>query len=87
MDHDGSGPERENLRGPPGEERRGYKKRCRLVFYPRALIKAMVECVRPGVEKTICAPACGTGGFFLVSYDFIVHHNKLNKKQKKFLKN
>ncbi|MBN2531783.1 MAG: SAM-dependent DNA methyltransferase [Spirochaetales bacterium] len=56
-------------------------------FTPRALIKAMVECVRPEPMHTICDPACGTGGFFLASYDFIVNNNKLNKEQKEFLKN
>ncbi len=34
-------------------------------FTPRALIKAMVACVRPEPMKTIADPACGTGGFFL----------------------
>ena len=34
-------------------------------FTPRALIRAMVECVRPEPGKTIADPACGTGGFFL----------------------
>ena len=33
-------------------------------FTPRALIRAMVECVRPEPGKTIADPACGTGGFF-----------------------
>ncbi len=32
-------------------------------FTPRALIRAMVECVRPEPGKTIADPACGTGGF------------------------
>lgn len=35
-------------------------------FTPRALIKAMVECVQPQPNKTIADPACGTGGFFLL---------------------
>ena len=34
-------------------------------FTPRPLIKAMVECLRPEPNATICDPACGTGGFFL----------------------
>ncbi|MEX2230921.1 MAG: N-6 DNA methylase [Cyclobacteriaceae bacterium] len=55
-------------------------------FTPRALIKAMVECVRPEPLKTIADPACGTGGFFLAAYDFIVHNHDLDKAQKKFLK-
>jgi type I restriction enzyme M protein len=57
-------------------------------FTPRALIKAMVECVRPEPGKTIADPACGTGGFFLAAYDFISNPTniQLDKKQKAFLK-
>tara|TARA_R110002072_G_C7976242_1_gene535503 strand:+ start:13377 stop:14861 length:1485 start_codon:yes stop_codon:yes gene_type:complete len=57
-------------------------------FTPRALIRAMVECVRPEPGKTIADPACGTGGFFLAAYDFITHADnyKLDKAQKAFLK-
>ena len=57
-------------------------------FTPRALIMAMVECIHPEPEKTICDPACGTGGFFLASYDFISNpeNYNLDKEQKEFLK-
>ena len=57
-------------------------------FTPRALIKAMVECLRPEPMKTIADPACGTGGFFLASYDFITDEKNytLDQDQKKFLK-
>jgi type I restriction enzyme M protein len=55
-------------------------------FTPRALIKAMVECVRPEPGKTISDPACGTGGFLLAAYDFIVNNYDLDKSQKKALK-
>lgn len=57
-------------------------------FTPRALIRAMVECVRPEPGKTIADPACGTGGFFLATYDFITNPDnyKLDKAQKTFLK-
>jgi type I restriction enzyme M protein len=55
-------------------------------FTPRALIKAMVECVRPEPGKTIADPACGTGGFFLAAYDFLVAAHRLDKAQKAFLK-
>ena len=57
-------------------------------FTPRPLIKAMVECMRPGPGKTICDPACGTGGFFLAAYDFITdrEHYQLNRSQKQALK-
>ncbi len=54
-------------------------------FTPRALIAAMVECVQPEPMKTIADPACGTGGFFLAAYDFLVS-KKLNKEQQHFLK-
>ncbi len=57
-------------------------------FTPRPLIKAMVECVRPEPGKTICDPACGTGGFFLASYDFITspENYRLDRMQKQTLK-
>lgn len=55
-------------------------------FTPRALIKAMVECVRPEPNKTIADPAAGTGGFFLATYDFLVSAHQMNQAQKAFLK-
>ena len=57
-------------------------------FTPRALIRAMVECVRPEPGKTIADPACGTGGFFLAAYDFLVDPDnyRLDKAQRAFLK-
>ncbi|HMN05909.1 MAG TPA: class I SAM-dependent DNA methyltransferase [Flavobacteriales bacterium] len=54
-------------------------------FTPRALIQAMVECVRPEPMKTIADPACGTGGFFLAALDHL-NARKLNKEQLRFLK-
>ena len=56
-------------------------------FTPRALIKTMVACVQPKPMKTIADPACGTGGFFLASYDHIVENNQLDLEEKEFLKN
>ncbi len=56
-------------------------------FTPRALIRAMVECVRPAPGKTIADPACGTGGFFLAAYDYLAGNPALDKEQKAFLKN
>jgi type I restriction enzyme M protein len=55
-------------------------------FTPRALIAAMVECVRPQPMKTIADPACGTGGFFLGAYDFLSEHYSLDNDQKEFLR-
>jgi type I restriction enzyme M protein len=56
-------------------------------FTPRPLIRAMVECLQPEPLKTIVDPACGTGGFFLAAYDYIVRAHKLDRREKKFLKN
>lgn len=55
-------------------------------FTPRALIYAMVECIRPEPLKTIADPACGTGGFFLAAYDFLTKNYTLDKEQNDFLK-
>jgi len=56
-------------------------------FTPRALIQAMVACVQPEPMKAIADPACGTGGFFLAAYDYIVNNHELNREQKEFIKN
>jgi type I restriction enzyme M protein len=55
-------------------------------FTPRPLIQAMVQVMRPKPNQTICDPACGTGGFFLAAQDFISKTYKLDKAQRKFLK-
>jgi len=55
-------------------------------FTPRVLIRAIVDVIKPEPEKTICDPACGTGGFFLAEYDYINQHFNLDKSQKEFLR-
>jgi type I restriction enzyme M protein len=55
-------------------------------FTPRALIKVMVKCVHPELLKTVADPACGTGGFFLETHNFLRENYKLNKEQTQFLK-
>jgi len=55
-------------------------------FTPRPLIKAIVEVVRPKPGERICDPACGTGGFFLAAHDYLSRNYKLDKQQKKALK-
>jgi len=57
-------------------------------FTPRALIRAMVACMRPEPGQTIADPACGTGGFFLAAHDYLTNpdHFALDKDQKTFLK-
>ena len=55
-------------------------------FTPRELIRGIVECVRPEPLKTVADPACGTGGFLLAAYDYILANQSLDKEQKRFLK-
>ena len=57
-------------------------------FTPRALIRAMVACVRPEPGKTIADPACGTGGFFLAANAYLANpeNHALDRDQKAFLK-
>ncbi len=70
-------------------------------FTPRALIQAMVTCMRPRPEQIIADPACGTGGFFLAVNEWLtgsgqwIRDNsdwlgretvRLNANQKKFLR-
>jgi type I restriction enzyme M protein len=56
-------------------------------FTPRPIIQAMVECLRPAPGKVIADPACGTGGFFLGAYNWLMRPEvKLNKRQKEFLR-
>ncbi len=56
-------------------------------FTPRAVIRAMVECLRPEPMKTIADPACGTGGFFLGACNWLTREGQtLNKRQAAFLR-
>ena len=53
-------------------------------FTPSELIKAIVDCVQPKPDDTVC----DTGGFLLSAIDYVIdHHGKdLDKDQKKHLK-
>ncbi|MXV82464.1 SAM-dependent DNA methyltransferase [Candidatus Poribacteria bacterium] len=55
-------------------------------FTPRPLIKAMVTVMRPLPMRTVCDPACGTGGFFLAAYNYISENYNLTREQKAFLR-
>jgi type I restriction enzyme M protein len=55
-------------------------------FTPRALIRAIVDVMRPAPGQTIHDPACGTGGFLLAAHDYVSQHNSLDKNQKRQLK-
>jgi type I restriction enzyme M protein len=52
-------------------------------FTPRALIRAMVDVMRPAPGQTIHDPACGTGGFLLIAHEYLSHHYELDKNQKR----
>ncbi len=43
-------------------------------FTPRALIEALVDCVRPTVRDTVVDPAAGTGGFLLAAHEHAAQH-------------
>jgi type I restriction enzyme M protein len=57
-------------------------------FTPRELTKGIIDCMQPVADDTICDPACGTGGFLLGSYNYVVEHagKELDKDQKKHLR-
>lgn len=57
-------------------------------FTPRELIKAIVDCIRPTADDTLCDPAAGTGGFLLAAHDYVVKNEgrDLDPDQKKHLK-
>jgi type I restriction enzyme M protein len=55
-------------------------------FTPRSLIRAIVEVMRPTPGMTICDPACGTGGFLLLTHEFLFESFTLDKVQQRHLK-
>jgi type I restriction enzyme M protein len=58
-------------------------------FTPRALIRAIVDVMRPEPGKTICDPASGTGGFLLVAYEYMKdpQRNLLSRQEEDNLRN
>jgi type I restriction enzyme M protein len=56
------------------------KKGAGQYFTPRLLIQAIVRCVKPDPrahsEFTICDPACGTGGFLVAAYEWLIEQTK-----------
>ncbi len=52
------------------------KKGAGQYFTPRILIQSIVRCMRPDPrahrEFTICDPACGTGGFLVAAYEWLI---------------
>jgi type I restriction enzyme M protein len=56
-------------------------------FTPRALIKAIVEVMRPTPGETICDPACGTGGFLLAAHEHMAQNRDMTREERRMLKN
>lgn len=56
------------------------KKGAGQYFTPRILIQSIVRCMKPDPrvhpEFTICDPACGTGGFLVCSYEWMLEQTK-----------
>jgi type I restriction enzyme M protein len=56
------------------------KKGAGQYFTPRLLIDVVVRCVKPDPRKSkdfrICDPACGTGGFLVSAYEWLVAETK-----------
>jgi type I restriction enzyme M protein len=56
------------------------KKGAGQYFTPRILIQSIVQCMKPDPRKkpdlTICDPACGTGGFLVCSYEWLLEQTK-----------
>jgi type I restriction enzyme M protein len=53
------------------------KKGAGQYFTPRVLIDSIVRCMKPDPrthrEFTICDPACGTGGFLVAAYEWLIN--------------
>ena len=56
------------------------KKGAGQYFTPRDLIKSIVRVMKPDPrddpEFTICDPACGTGGFLMCAYEWLMDETK-----------
>lgn len=56
------------------------KKGAGQYFTPRPLIQAMVRCIKPdprvATDFTIGDPACGTGGFLVAAYEWLIQETK-----------
>ena len=56
------------------------KKGAGQYFTPRILIQTLVRCMKPDPrahkEFTMCDPACGTGGFLVSSYEWLIDETK-----------
>lgn len=54
---------------------------------PRHIIDFIVEILEPKKDETVLDPSCGTAGFLISAYKYIIANNKLNPDEKKRLMN
>lgn len=56
------------------------KKGAGQYFTPRPLIHSMIRVMKPDPRSksdfTICDPSCGTGGFLVAAYEWLIHESK-----------
>jgi len=66
------------------------KKGAGQYFTPRILIQAVVRCMKPDPRAhrdfAICDPACGTGGFLVCSYEWLIDESKGGALQRDLVK-
>jgi len=65
------------------------KKGAGQYFTPRVLIQSIVRVMKPDPLKqpvTICDPACGTGGFLIAAYEWLIHETKGALPQKEIIR-
>lgn len=55
-------------------------------FTPRPIIRAIVQIMRPEPTMRIADPACGTGGFLLAAYEYLVqNYRDLDRRAQRFI--
>jgi type I restriction enzyme M protein len=55
-------------------------------FTPRSVIRAIVEAMQPRPGETMADPACGTGGFLLIFYEYVLAHFDLDRDERRYLR-
>lgn len=56
-------------------------------FTPRPLIRAIVRCMQPSPDMTVCDPAAGTAGFLLAAHEYMADpaNYSLDRDQRRYL--